>query len=57
MKKVKVVKIRVDLKNPQTFPKGFVDKDKLDVITEAQIRLHATEDEEQARLEATNKNA
>jgi hypothetical protein len=51
------VNVSVDLKNPTTYPNGFVDKDKLDATTEAQIRQHAKEDDDQAELDALNTNA
>ena len=50
-------KISADPNNPETFPKGFVDKNKLDTTTEVQIRLHNKEDDEQAKLDALNKKA
>jgi hypothetical protein len=45
MKQVKLVTVHVDLANPKSFPKGFVDKDKLDATTEAQIRLQGIKDD------------
>ena len=52
-----ITKISADPNNPETFPKGFVDKNKFDTTTEVQIRLHKKEDDEQAKLDALNKNA
>jgi putative transcriptional regulator len=51
------IKISADPNNPETFPKGFVDKGKLDATTEALIRLQKKEDDEQAKLDALNKKA
>ena len=50
------VSVSVDISDRKTFPKGFVDRDKLDVTTEPQIRRHKKEDDDQARLDALNKN-
>ncbi|WP_353433127.1 hypothetical protein [Polynucleobacter sp. MWH-UH23A] len=49
--------ISVDVGDRKTFPKGFVDRDKLNATTEVEIELHKREDDEQARLDALNKNA
>jgi len=51
------IKISTDPNNPETFLKGFCDKNRLDATTEAQIRLEEKEDDEQAKLDASNKNA
>jgi hypothetical protein len=51
------VSVSVDVGDRKTFPKGFVDRDKLDATTEVEIELHKREDDEQARLDALNKNA
>ena len=51
------VSVSVDISDRKTFPRGFVDRDKLDVTTESQIRRHKKEDDDQARLDALNKNA
>jgi putative transcriptional regulator len=56
MEKIKLIRVRVDLTNPNTFPKGFVNKDALDATTKAQIRLQEKVDDEQAKLDALNKN-
>ena len=50
------IEITVDPNNPKTFPKGFVNKEALDATTEAEIELHK-KDDDQARLDALNKNA
>jgi hypothetical protein len=50
------VSVSVDISDRKTFPRGFVDRDKLDVTTESQIRRHKKEDDDQARLDALNKN-
>ena len=47
----------MDVGDRKTFPKGFVDRDKLNATTEVEIELHKREDDEQARLDALNKNA
>ena len=57
MEKVKPFRIHVDLKNPKTFPKGFVDMNKLIETTEVEIEQQRQEDDDQARLDALNKNA
>ena len=57
MQKVKLFRIHVDLKNPKTFPKGFVNLAALDATTELQIELQRIEDDKQARLDSLNKNA
>jgi len=51
------VSVSVELSDRKTFPRGFVDRDKLDVTTESQIRQHKKEDDDQALLDALNKNA
>ena len=57
MKKIKLIRVRIDLANQNTFPKGFVNKEALDKTTEAQIKLQEKEDDEQAKADALNKNA
>jgi putative transcriptional regulator len=57
MNEIKIIKIQVDLSNPTTFPKGFVNKSKLDATTEEQILQQERQDDERARLDALNKNA
>ena len=52
-----MIKLSVDTNNPETFPKGFINKDALDATTNVEIELHAKEDDEQARLDALIKNA
>jgi len=52
-----IVKIQVDLNNPTTFPKGFVNKSQLDATTEEQIMEQEKQDDEQARSDALDKNA
>ncbi|OJI04201.1 hypothetical protein AOC28_09865 [Polynucleobacter sp. MWH-Adler-W8] len=56
MKKIKLIRVRVDLANPNTFPKGFINKDALDATTDAEVELHKKEDDDQAKLDALNKN-
>jgi hypothetical protein len=51
------IKVTVDPNNPKIFPKGFVNKEALDATAEVEIELHKREDDEQARLDALNKNA
>ena len=51
------VRVTVDLNKPETFPKGFVNKDKLDATSEVQIKLQEKEDDDQARFDALSKNA
>jgi putative transcriptional regulator len=57
MNEIKIIKIQVDLSNPTTFPKGFVNKSKLDATTEEQILQQERQDDDRARLDALNKNA
>lgn len=57
MKKFKLIRVRVDLANPNTFPKGFINEDALDATTNVEIELHRKEDDEQAILDTLNKNA
>lgn len=57
MSEIEIIKIQVELSNRATFPKGFVNKSKLDATTEEQIMQHEKQDDEQARLDAINKNA
>jgi hypothetical protein len=52
-----IIRVTVDLNRPETFPKGFINKDMLDATSEAQIKLHQKEDDDQSRLEALNKKA
>ena len=52
-----IVRVTVDLNRPETFPKGYVDKDKLDLTSESQIKLQEKEDDDQSRLDSLNKNA
>ena len=40
------VSVSVDLGDRKTFPRGFVDRDKLDLTTESQIRRHKKEDDD-----------
>ena len=56
MNEMNIVEIKVDLNNPSTFPKGFINKSKLDATTEVQIMAQEKQDDEQARLEAISKN-
>jgi putative transcriptional regulator len=52
-----IVRITVDLNKPETFPKGFANKDKLDATSEVQIKLQEKEDDDQARFDALSINA
>jgi putative transcriptional regulator len=45
MSEVEIIKIQVDLSNPSTFPKGFVDESKLDATTEEQIMRQEKQDD------------
>ena len=45
MSEIEIIKIQVDLSNPTTFPKGFVDKSKLDATTEEQIMQQEKQDD------------
>jgi putative transcriptional regulator len=48
----KIVRVRVDLNNPKSFPKGFVNKKLLDATTERLIKLHQQEDDAEAMHDA-----
>ena len=37
MKMTKLIRVHVDLRNPKTFPDGFVDLEALNLLTEEQI--------------------
>ena len=54
MKKIKLIRVRVNLTNPNTFPKGFVNEEALDTTSDFEIELHKKEDDDQARLDALN---
>jgi putative transcriptional regulator len=43
----KIVRVSVDLNNPKSFPKGFVNKKLLDATTERLIQLHQHQDDRQ----------
>lgn len=45
MQKIELIKVRVDLTNSNTFPKGFVDIGALNLVTESQILVHEGEDD------------
>ncbi|QWE20067.1 hypothetical protein [Polynucleobacter sp. AP-Kolm-20A-A1] len=45
MQKIELIKVRVDLTNSKTFPKGFVDIEALNLVTEMQILVHEGEDD------------
>ena len=45
MQKIELIKVRVDLTNSKTFPKGFVDIEALNLVTEMQILAHEEEDD------------
>lgn len=57
MNKNNLTKVTVDLNDPSTFPRGFVNTDALDKTTDAEIELHEKEDDDRVRLDALNKNA
>ncbi len=57
MNKNNLTKVAVDLNDPSTFPRGFVNTDALDATTDTEIKLHEKEDDDRARLDALNKNA
>jgi hypothetical protein len=42
---IEIIKIQIDPSNATTFPKGFVDKSKLDATTEEQIMQQETQDD------------
>ena len=48
----KIVRVRVDLKNPKSFPRGSVNKKLLDETSEQDIKLHKQEDDAEALLDA-----
>jgi putative transcriptional regulator len=48
----KIVRVSVDLNNPKSFPKGFVNKKLLDATTERIIKLHQREDDAEAMKDA-----
>ena len=50
----KIVRVKVDLNNPKSFPKGYVNKKLLDAATERLIRRHQKEDDDQAMHDAAN---
>jgi hypothetical protein len=45
MSEIEIIKIQVDLSNSTTFPKGFVNKSKLDSTTEEQIVQQEKQDD------------
>ena len=50
----KIVRVKVDLTDPKSFPKGYVNKKLLDATTERLIRKHQKEDDDQAILDAAS---
>ena len=46
MKKIKLIRVRVDLANSNTFPKGFVNEEALDAASDFEIELHKKEDDD-----------
>ena len=48
----KIVRVTVDLNNPQSFPKGFVNKKLLDATTERLIKRHQQQDDVEAKQDA-----
>ena len=55
MQKIELIKVRVDLTNSKTFPKGFVDIEALNLVTEMQILVHEGEDD--LEWEMLNRNS
>lgn len=49
---MKIVTVTVDLNDPKSFPRGYVDKAKLDATTEEDIARHEAEDFAEARRDA-----
>lgn len=45
MQKIQLIQVRVDVTNPNIFPKGFVDGEALNLVTEMQIMAHEIEDD------------
>ncbi len=45
MQKIELIKVRVDVTNSKTFPKGFVDIGALNLVAEMQILAHEKEDD------------
>ena len=45
MSEIEIIKIQVDLSNSTAFPKGFVNKSKLDATTEEQIVQQEKQDD------------
>jgi hypothetical protein len=45
MEKIKLIRVRVDVTNSKTFPKGFVDIEALNLVTEMQILSHERGDD------------
>ena len=48
----KIIRVSVDLNNPNTFPKGFVNKKLLDATSERLIKLHQQHDDADAMQDA-----
>jgi putative transcriptional regulator len=48
----KIVRVSVDLNNPKSFPKGFINKKLVEATTERLIKLHQQEDDAQAMKDA-----
>ena len=48
----KIVRVSVDLKDPKSFPKGFINKKLVEATTERLIKVHQQEDDAQAIQDA-----
>lgn len=48
----KITRVNVNLNDPESFPKGFVDKKLLDATSERLIQLHQRQDDAEAILDA-----
>ena len=48
----KIVRVSVDLNDPSSFPKGFVDKKLVYATSERLIKLHQQQDDADAMLDA-----
>jgi putative transcriptional regulator len=48
----KTIRVNVDLSDPSSFPKGYVDKTLLDATTERLIKFHQHQDDAEAIIDA-----
>lgn len=48
----KMIRLGVDLSDPSSFPKGFIDKKLIDATTESLIKLHQQQDDAEAMIDA-----